>query len=234
MTRASRDPEQASEKQPRERFSWSSVGLRPRLLMAFLLVALVPMTVLFLAIFHHTRLHLQNDVRRTLERVADVQQRRLDLELHRLDALLALVASRTQLRISLHAFNRSADSHSLELVDRILCDALVPIPNLDGIWVRNPAGQMVTSVSDRGQREKTPPAFDPAGEPLQVVWPPDGEAQLWLSGPLKLDREFIGSLHILAKSEDLLAVLAHFLILRDDSHIGDGPTARGLQPVHPS
>jgi diguanylate cyclase (GGDEF)-like protein len=178
--------------------------------MAFLLVALVPMAILFFSISLHTREHELDEVRQTLERVADVQQRRLDLEFHRLDDLMSLVASRTQLRISLRAFNRSAAPRSLELVKRILRDALAPVPNLEGIWVRNPAGQLVASVANRVQGDKTPPAFQPSSEPIKIVWPPEGEAQLWLNGPLEIDGEFIGSLHILARTKDLLAVLEDF------------------------
>ncbi|WP_412852046.1 diguanylate cyclase domain-containing protein [Ectothiorhodospira shaposhnikovii] len=193
---------------------WRSLGLRHRLLMAFLLVALVPQGVLFLAQYHHTRVLTLSLAEAGLERIAQVQQRRLNLEFRRMIDHLDLVASRTQMRISLEAYLRTGDPVHHRLIDRILRDALEPVEALGGIWIRDGEGRSVTGVYHEGRLGETgmrPPVLRQPEISLEVHWPENGDRPtLWVSGPLVLDDRHIGSLHLLVLMDDLLAVVEDF------------------------
>ncbi|WP_200171401.1 GGDEF domain-containing protein [Ectothiorhodospira shaposhnikovii] len=193
---------------------WRSLGLRPRLLMAFLLVALIPQGLLFLVQYHHTRALTLSIAEAGLERIAQVQQRRLNLEFRRMIDHLELVASRTQMRLSLQAYLRTGEAVHRGLIERILRDALEPVENLGGIWIRDMEGSPVTGVyhDERlGKSGMQPPFLRHPEVSLEIRWPENGDHPgLWISGPLVLDGRHIGSLHLLVMMDDLLAVVEDF------------------------
>ncbi len=189
-----------------------TLGLRRRLLLAFLLVALLPLVALFLAVYGQTRQDTLATATDTLERISGAQQRRLNLELGRLTDLLTLVSSRTQMRISLRRYVADGDPAHLELVERILRDALDPMGDLAGIWVRDPGGELVSTVTAEARypasRPRPPP--EAGSRPLTLVHDPTGAPRLWLTAPLTLKTERIGSIHILVSMDELFAVLEDF------------------------
>lgn len=218
------------------RFLWLRTNLTSRLFLAFLLVSLVPATVLFVAQYQHTRHNVMTVALNSLHRVADVQQRRLNLELQRLKDTFELVASRTQMRLSLLSYAHSGAAEELRLLRRILGDALVPLETIDGLWLRDAQGRLMAAVvkqASDGIETSFPVPHSGGTEPLLVVWPLAGPPRLWVNGPLELDGEHIGTLQMLARFDDLLAILDDFpcedvggetvLLLRDDQ--------RGIRPL---
>ncbi|TVQ70880.1 MAG: GGDEF domain-containing protein [Chromatiaceae bacterium] len=192
---------------------WRGLGLRPRLLMAFLLVALTPLGLLFMLQYHHTRSLTLSFAEVGLERVAQVQQRRLNVELGRMFDHMDLVASRTQMRLSLRAYTRTGEDVHRQLIERILQDAIDPIVMLDGAWIRDARGHLVTGVNHDGGLDEPdiqPPLHEGSQGRLDVYWPEGDTPMIWVSGPLELDGEDIGSVHLLMRLDDLKAVLEDF------------------------
>lgn len=210
---AGRTGSRPSKVRCRARTVWRSVGLRPRLLFAFFLVSLIPLTILFAAQYQHTKSSTLAIIEDNLARVTNVQHRRLNLELRRLYEHLYLVSSRTQMRISLKAYSETGEGHHLELLNRILGDALLSMEHFVGIWVRDSEDRLIAGVggeTENLQAAVAPPVYAADALPLQLAWRDGDLPHIWLSGPLVLDGEKIGSLHILAAMVDLYAVLEDF------------------------
>ncbi|MBK1717571.1 sensor domain-containing diguanylate cyclase [Thiocystis violacea] len=206
-------PDSAKRKDRNPTRLWRHLGLRERLLLTLVTVALIP--VLALSWVEHRQIRSDTLVlaESTLGLIADAQQRRLNLEWRRLHDLVELVASRTQMRLSLDAYNRDGDPAHLKLIERILDDALQSIRGPRGLWIRDPSGRTLTGVARDGVPAN---AIEPPVNPsLGLETPrfrhldrPDPE--LWLAGPLRLNEATIGSLHLLVGMEDIQALLADF------------------------
>ncbi len=222
---------------------FNRIGLRPRLLSAFFLVSLVPLLLLFCAQYQITKRSTLDIIEAGLVQVADVQQRRVNLELLRLSQQLQLVASRTQMRISLAAYNQTQKEEHLLLLRRILTDALLSLDNFIGIWIRNPQDLLVTGVHNEDALESltpVPPVLNSDDIQLELEWAGNDAPHIWMSGPLLVDDDTIGSIHILVGMDVLYAVLEDFsceysggeslLLLRDDNH--DLQIAGSLCPTH--
>ena len=191
----------------------AAIGLRPRLLSAFFLVSMVPLILLFCAQYQITKRSTVNIIEASLVQVADVQQRRLNLELQRLSQQLELLTSRTQMRISLEAYNQTREEEHLDLLTRILSDALLPMDNFAGIWIRNSEDQLVTGIhSEDGEIAPAlvPPVLGTDEKKLELEWRKDTCPRIWVSGPLFLGEKTIGSIHVLVTMKNLYAVLDDF------------------------
>jgi len=189
------------------------VGLRARLLIAFVLTASMPVAALFVAQYLEVEKRAFAHAEQLLEQVADVQQRRINRELERLAQHLQLVASRTQMRLSLASFNRSGADADLALIARILDDAVASIPDFEGLWLRDARGGLVAGVSRTGPSSAlvdVPESPVTLRMHVHLRWETDTSLTFWLSSPLELEGETIGSLHLLAKTEELLRILQDF------------------------
>ncbi len=192
---------------------WSSVGLRPRLLVAFLLVSLIPLIVLFFVQYQIARRNALHLIESSIVQVIEGQQRRLNLELQRLFGQLQLVSTRTQMRISLNAYNLSGEPDHLNLINRIARDALASMNHFVGIWINNPDDVLVTKVIGEvtGVSDLIPPLMTSQTVQLQLLWLPDVDLPyIWLSGPLSLEEGHIGNIHLLVSMADIFAVLEDF------------------------
>jgi diguanylate cyclase (GGDEF)-like protein len=189
------------------------MGLRARLLIAFVLVASMPVVALFVAQYREVEKRALTHAEQILEQVADVQQRRINRELERLAQHLQLVASRTQMRLSLARFNRSGAAEDLVLIERILDDALSPIVDFEGLWLRD-AGGVVVAVASRTEsplaRTDIPEAPARDAIRVQLRWGSESPPAFWLSSRLDLDGEPIGSLHLLAQMGEMSRILQDF------------------------
>jgi len=192
---------------------WSGVGLRPRLIAAFLLVSLIPLVILFFAQYQISKRNTLHQIESSLIQIAEGQHRRINLELQRLLEQLKLVSSRTQLRISLRAYNQSGEHPHIELLNRIIGDALASMEHFIGIWIRNPDDDLVTGVFNKDPDRLcalNPPVQQADDEQLQLQWVEEDDPCIWVSAPLYLEDENIGSIHLLVTMTDIAAVLEDF------------------------
>ena len=191
----------------------AGVGLRPRLLCAFFLVSLIPLILLFCAQYQTVKRNTLHLIEMNLAQVVEGQQRRLNLELQRLLEQLKLVTSRTQMRISLSAYSQTGEQHHLEMLTRIMNDTLLSMEHFVGIWIRDPDGDLVSGVfhsSSDVSPSLVPPVLKTAVEQLQLRWGEEDFPAIWVSGPLYLADENIGSIHLLVTIADIYAVLEDF------------------------
>lgn len=210
------DPSQSSSVQTggaRSRPIWRRLGLREYLALVLVTVALLPLLTLYWAERHQIQSDALDLTHQTLNLIADVQQRRIDLELRRLEDLTRLVSSRTQMRLSLAAHARDGDPKHLQLVERILNDAIGSIMDLRGIWVRDPSGRTLVHVTRDGALGDALDLADiPVADPAPILFRrlETQKPEIWLNSRLVLDQAVIGSVHLLVRMENIRALLEDF------------------------
>ena len=188
-------------------------GLRSRLLFAFYLVSLVPLVVLFFIQYQITKRNTLNIIETNITQVADVQQRRINLEFLRISQQLRLVASRTQMRISLGAYNQTRQKQHLDLIDRILADTISSMDSFLGVWIRDEEGLLVTGVYDNAviiSPGIIPPIMGEKSPQFDLDWLNDSLPHAWVSGVLALEEEVVGSIHMLVSLASLYVILDDF------------------------
>jgi len=198
------------------------------LLLSFFCLSLLPVIALDLLEIQRFQRFATAQTEHNLALLADAQGRRVSVEFERLADQAGLVASRTQMRISLRRYLAGQGARDRELIDRILRDALASIAGLKAIHVRAPSAEIVTAVGTTPHDAAVPDA--PGDRIVRFQRLPSGQPALWVSAPLMLDGATIGSIHLLAGLDDLHAVLGDFsrqdgagetlLLLRGT---GDGP-----------
>jgi diguanylate cyclase (GGDEF)-like protein len=196
------------------------MSLQARLILAFVVVAILPVTALYLTQLRQLEANALRQAETVLQQVVEVQQRHLNQEFRRLKGQLGLVASRTQMRLSLAAYNQAGDPAAIDLLTKILRDAMESMENVSGIWLRDSRGTVVSRVTGEDVAAETfelPPVPQPGSAVIAFQWPDETFPQLWLNVLLLLDEEPIGSLHILARLDGIQAVLEDF---RDDQLSG--------------
>lgn len=227
---------------------WRRVGLRARLALALTLVALLPMLTLYWTMHERIASNATTAVRETLELIANAQQRRINTELRRLQDLTKLVASRTQLRLSLRAYGQDGDPRHLALMRRILEDVVDSMQQVRGVWVRDRNGRTLVGITrGRAEADAFAAAAIPVDEPAAILFRQldTPHPQLWLNDALRLDETPIGSVHLLVRLDGIDAVLQDFsnqkhggqtLLLIADTHTDAlfalSARAGGWQPHH--
>jgi len=187
--------------------------LQTRLTLAILLIALLPLGVLSLVLYANYRDDLTAAVLDHLQSTASVQQARVSGILDRNAERLALVASRTQLRLSLQRYLQEPDPADQARMTRILRDAVRSIDGLVAITVYDIGGQPVATTA--GEPPGRPPP-DPAllararGGAFvdHIVRSEAGQPHAHLAGPMFLDGAVLGVIVIEARLQTLVAALA--------------------------
>lgn len=200
----------------------SQLGLQSRLLMAFVVVAVLPLAAFYFVQQRQLEREVFAYAENRLEQLAAVQQRRVEHEFARLLGQLGLVASRTQMRLVLAQYAERGDTTGLPLLDRILEDALAPAGNLQGIWVKAPDGAVLAAAgrSEGTVSDPTASAADPLlllaegdaqGVPrIALAADAQGELIARLSVGLRVGERSVGSLHIASDTRDIAAILSDY------------------------
>ncbi len=189
-------------------------SLRTRLIVSLLLLAWLPLLLALPLQYRLVERNLSEHALVQLEQVSRVQQRRVNRELERLVDELALVASRTQMRISLDAFALSGELEHQRFVERILADAADSARNLLGAWIYDAEGRLVAEVG----RVSSLPAdriFESLGlldgNRIGPYWHDDDcEKMIWLGAELELEERLIGRLVLAIDTSSLQDLLDDF------------------------
>lgn len=147
-----------------------------------------------------------------LQSVASIQKTRVEHLLDGYFAQLALVASRTQLRISLDRFNKERNSSDQQAMNRILRDARSAVAIFEDVSVFNPQGVVVVST-DHSLIGTTPSDQAPFKvgleesriEPLSLD--AAGRSKFYLTAPLHLDNRLLGTVVIKVDTGRLLSLV---------------------------
>ncbi|MEJ2046825.1 MAG: HAMP domain-containing protein, partial [Dehalococcoidia bacterium] len=178
--------------------------IKPKLTLAFLLAGLVPLVILGVFSYNNAKEGVSNGVLNQLQSVAVIQKHRVESIISQNLERLALVSSRTQLRISLDSYIRgpSAARSSIEGFEEIY------VLNLDGEVVAA-TNETVTGSSFaneeafiRGRAEENSGAL--------LFLDETEELKNYLSGPLYLEDEFIGVVIIKSSADNIIAVLKDY------------------------
>lgn len=203
-----------------------------KLLLAFLLISLVPLTAISVLSYSYAEEALTQEVLHHLESVGAIQQSRVESIVDQNLERLVLVSSRTQLRLSLESFLSDPKSEYQDTMNRILLDARSSIGSFEDISVLTLDGKTVASTdmarigtehSDeefftRGQKENSADIFFlDENENLRV----------YLSGPLYLDNTLLGVVVIESDVDNVISLVS------DYSGLGEtGETVLAKRDVH--
>ncbi|MDH3392706.1 MAG: HAMP domain-containing protein [Desulfobulbaceae bacterium] len=194
--------------------------IKSKLLLALLLVSLVP--IFFGAIFsyYNSRNALTRSMVNHLKSVSSTQHARVNEIIARNLERLSLVASRTQLRITLAASLDNGTRKDLDRLGHILSDALTSIDDFICISVYSPAGVVVVSTDPAlvGDKHFDQEFFDRCRTQNTADYffrDRDGKLRLYLSGPLYLEKRFIGVIVVTSRVDNLLS------LVRDYSGLGN-------------
>jgi HAMP domain-containing protein len=189
--------------------------IQTRLTAAILIIAMLPLFGLGAYLYRSYHADLTAAAIDHLESVAAIQQSRLTAVMGQNRERLALVASRTQLRISLDRFLRDGDPAARERMNRILADAVSSIDDLTSITVYGHAGVAIASTDaevigsrlpemSRLERASTEPVVD------HLYLDPDGGQRVILAGPMILEGRRLGVVVIRSRVDNLLASIGDY------------------------
>lgn len=187
--------------------------IKSRLFASTVLIAILPLVAL--SVLHYTR--YRDDVTAKLlghlESAAAIQQARVATIMAQNAERLALVSSRTQLRLSLASHLDSPSPEAQQRMHRILVDAMRSVEGFRAIQIHDLAGTVVASTDPErlGQQHPQPDLLTRAiaGPVVDHVYLDDaGRNRILLSGPMVLDDRLLGVVVIESRMTKLLTAVA--------------------------
>ncbi|HIJ27633.1 MAG: PAS domain S-box protein [Gammaproteobacteria bacterium] len=183
------------------------IGIQKRTTKMLVLFGVVVATIITITALGSFKEQLKKDFHAHLLSVAEIQKLRVKTFVERSKERLALVASRTQLRISLQAYQQK---HSQEHLNRMLKDvqdAQNSMPDFTEISVLNREGRVVVStLPDRVGGMKRHFELNHWNAEMDS----GGKLSIHLHKPLLLDQEIIGSLHIMSNGVELSHIASSY------------------------
>jgi len=196
------------------------VRINSKLTLSFLAFALAPLAVGGALALHYQTQALTGQMRAQLESVAALQAQRLRELLAQNLERLALVSSRTQLRISLDRYVKNGDPAQRERLSRILRDARASIPSFENICVRDTQGRVVAATDEslpgmsQGEEESFPLGSE-TGLGNLYTSERGGKLKIRLAGPLQLEGKKIGVVIVEGAADTIVS------LTRDGTGLGD-------------
>ncbi|WP_052741691.1 response regulator [Kiloniella litopenaei] len=128
--------------------------LKHMLIAAFLLVSIVPFILSFQYYTQHSSEQHQKQIEENLSAVSLIAKKRVLAVVDRVRDNTALIASRTQMRISLDKWNQTKEQQHKNRITKILKDAQGNMRRLKAIEVFDLAGEIVASTVPEEARDK--------------------------------------------------------------------------------
>ncbi|MFC4700424.1 ATP-binding protein [Glaciecola siphonariae] len=122
--------------------------LKSSLIIALMASTLIPLMIAFYFLTSFVSKQHTTQVQKGLEAITKIAQNRILSSVDKIEDNTALVASRTQLRTSLHAHQLAPSDKHLRLIDKIISDAAASISNIQEISVFDMQGAAVASTLD--------------------------------------------------------------------------------------
>ncbi len=215
----------AKERNPQKKISAIfPMKIQTKLILAFLVLSF-PLLVITNSIFYSSeKKTLSRNILSHLESVASLQQHRIHDIAQQNDERLSLVASRTQLRLSLEKFMVDADQQHQVKMSNILRDAKASIPDFNHIYVYSADGVMVASSDTAGiENEHLHEGFFASGKEGNKVdlffLDANQNLSLYLAGPLYLENKFLGVLMIDSKVDNMITAINDYTGLKETGEI---------------
>ncbi len=186
-----------------------------RMLIAFLVVALFPVLAAQVVFYYVSARSLTRRALSQLESVAAIQEKRIESIVAQNLERLALVASRTQLRLSLASFTKDRLPEQQAMMDRILRDARASIGEFLAISVLTLDGKVAAST---GPSAVGADLF--GGEPFTrgrsencadiLFLDAEGRLKVFLAGPLRLNDELLGVVVVESDADTVVSVVGDY------------------------
>ena len=186
--------------------------LNSKVALSMLLVALLPLAGFGWAALRLAQENLTNEVKAQLQLTAALSMHRIQQLANGYEERFRLCSSRTQLRLSLREFTSGGETNEQARMNKILRDILPEIESFETISVTDTNGTVIASTSRDtiGHDFGSSPVFLQARTNIQVdqFFIDNGVVKLNLSGPLKLEGQYIGNMIIRSTVDELFSVLA--------------------------
>lgn len=189
--------------------------INTKVLLAFLLVSLVPFALTSSLFYSAAEKALTQQVISHLESVSVNQKTGVESIVDRNLERLALVSSRTQLRLSLASFISEPRSEHQEKMDQILLDARSPIKGFKDISVLTLDGELVasTDAAKIGTSQIDEDFFIKGKQEASadiLFLDEDQKLCVYLAGPLYLEERLLGVVVIEAYAENMLSLVKDY------------------------
>jgi C4-dicarboxylate-specific signal transduction histidine kinase len=122
--------------------------IKPKLTLAFILAGLVPLVILSIFSYTNAKETVTNGVLNQLQSVAVIQKHRVESIISQNLERLALVSSRTQLRINLDNYLKQGSTADQERMNVALRDSLASITDFEAIHLLDLNGEVVASTNE--------------------------------------------------------------------------------------
>ncbi len=176
------------------------LGIRQKLLIAFLAVVLTVLMISYVAFFLRSQTLLRNEVERSLLANAELASSQLEAQIKGLENSLAQMLSRTQLRLALKAWIGGEKIETTKTISRILNDARNSVDIIENIAVFDVDKHYVAGVrSDIDVSRLDIALLDLAKRRrgyLGVVEPGTPAQRMILGGSLDLEGQSLGVLMV--------------------------------------
>lgn len=192
------------------------MDLRTKLV--FVLVAASLASMLALATLAYTVASdlLRQKTLRQLDALAETKRDDLEKVIAGWEDRVFLIASRTQLRLSLRAHNRSPSPEQRQRIQRILTDARRSSDALHSLAVYDNQGNLVAAAGE--ELERPLPQIDPASTivgdtitPPEILFTVDQQPRVDYRAPLILEGERIGTLEVVLTAQELVDLVHTFI-----------------------
>ncbi|MDH3978902.1 MAG: EAL domain-containing protein [Gammaproteobacteria bacterium] len=196
--------------------------IKGKLVVTFVSLALATLMVLGAIAYYSAENALSDQVLDNLESVATTQKHRIESIIEQNLERLALVSSRTQLRISLKEYIAEPNQQSRDKMNRILGDAAVSISDLRGLFIQTLDGRIVASTDPAligqvyadedfflaGLHDSRADLFHRDEAHAHRHGP--GHLGIYLSGPLSLEEQRLGVLVIDTDASNIIESITDY------------------------
>ncbi|MDX1295644.1 MAG: diguanylate cyclase, partial [Sulfurimonadaceae bacterium] len=174
------------------------MSIRNKILLILLTLALSTHFIITTVYYFNSQRAIKKDALEKLEAMANVQHQRIKNLVLENREKLKLVNSRTQMRRSLQTYDETGEHASLEMVNRILSDAMRELQSIEDIFILDREGAFLTGVAKRDTTLNygEHPLFIKGKKDHAVSVLHDADApkslEIIFSAPLELQGEFLG------------------------------------------
>ncbi len=192
------------------------MDIRTKLVFALVAVSLVSMLALGAFAYITADENVTERSRRQLNSLVESKKEDLEKVVLGWQDRVALIASRTQLRLSLNTYNESRDPDHQERIRRILTDAGRSSRIVRSLAVFDDTGRFVASSAGASASEPVEPEILPlprVEEPIQfqrIFFSADAEPQVSYVSSLILEDRVVGALHVVLSAEELVDLSQNF------------------------
>jgi diguanylate cyclase (GGDEF)-like protein len=192
-----------------------NLKISSKLMLTFLAVALVPMLVSGIVFYQHLKSSLTHEIFSHLFSVASIQKHRLQSSHEQNLERLSLIASRTQMRLSLQRYLDNSVIEELQKIKKIIQDAKSSIHGIVSVSVLSVKGLVLIST-DKNKIGTNSSHNDYFIKALKInnadslSLSDSGSLKLITSGPLILNKTVIGVIVIESAADTLLSMTSDY------------------------